>query len=615
MKFVTLDFETYYDHEYSLSKMSTEEYITDPRFEVILVSAKVNNEPTIWATGTRAQLQSWLNALELGKHAVCAHHNRFDGLILAEIFGIIPAMYVDTLQMAQALLRPYLPRCSLSECLKALTLGTKGTEVENMRGRTRQSLSSGELLRYAAYCVNDTERTYDLFKRLALRFPPAEFHIMDLTHRMYMLPRFELDATMCAENLQEAQAKKAQLLASLPPEVQKADLMSNPRFAELLTTLGVEVPFKISTATGKATFAFAKSDAGYKQMQEDYADHPVLSAILTARLGVKSTIEETRCQRLLDIAVRHKKFRVPINYHAAHTGRDGGTEGLNAQNFPRIDKSRMRFSIRAPKDHVVLSADLAQIEARLTSWLSGCTTQTNKWAAKVDLYADFITVATGESTVKGRSKADDKRRFIGKTCILGLGFGMGPPKLKTSLFGYGVPITLPEAHRYVSTYRSIYSEIPELWTTFDRSIRGVMCVKGAQQQVGPLTLKHRSILLPNGMPLTYNNLRWIDTDKYSGWAYTFGAETRTLWGGKVAENVVQALARGIIMDGMLTIEDEVGIIPALRQHDELDFVVPARDAESIAKAVREILVCSPTWAPGLPLDVEINYGESLGDCK
>lgn len=615
MKFAVVDFETYYDNEYSLTKMSTEEYVTDPRFEVILVSVKIDDQPTVWFSGTMAQTQHWLEGFSLHECGVSAHNNMFDGLILVEVFKIIPAMFFCTRQMAQAILRPYMPRVSLEKCLAQLNLGEKGQTVHAMRGRVRQSLMREELFDYAAYCSNDTEGCYALFKFLAPRFPRREFEIMDLTLRMYFFPRFELDATQCAQHLQDVRAKKAQLLASLPEEVQKADLMSNPRFAALLESHGVEIPYKLSPTTGNLTYAFGKSDSGFKDMQEEYLDNPVVSAIITARLGVKSTLEESRSERLRDIAIRFKKFRVPINYYAAHTGRDGGTEKINAQNFPRIDKSRMRYAILAPKGHVVLAADLAQVEARITAWLATCLAQLLGWSKGIDLYADFITRASGKDTVKGRSKEDDKRRFIGKTCILGLGFGMGALKLKATLYAQGIIITIEEAQKYVNTYRQLYHEIQWLWSCFDNLIGGVMSSGRVQHKVGPVTVMKNSILLPNDMPLVYNRLRHVQNEKYTGWSYNFGAETRTLWGGKITENVVQALARIIIMDNMLAIRKQLGIIPALRQHDELDYIVREDEAAGLAEAIRGIMVVPPEWASDLPLAVEINWGPSLGDCK
>jgi len=613
VRLITLDFETYYDREYSLSKMSTEDYITDPRFEVILVAAKVGDSETQWASGNKKRVAEWLHSLELDKAGVVGHNMMFDATILQQQFGIRPGFIFDTISMAQAQIRPFSPRVSLKACLEYCDFEglRKGDEVHNMLGRTRQSLSPAELQKYADYCVTDVEGTYRLFKHLKPMFPRSEFIVMDQTHRMYLDPVLELDAKMLAEIKAEEIAKKAHLVASLEQFCTRDELMSNDKFAAVLQRAGVdEVPMKISLTTGKPSYAFAKGDAEFKRMQEEYEDDDLVTALIEARLGIKSTIGETRAGRLLDIALRHKKLRVPLNYYAAHTGRYGGTQKINMQNPPRVDKSRMRFAMRAPKGHVVLGADLAQIEARIVAWLAGCTVLNTGFRNQEDVYSSFATTAYRKETVKKRSKEDDARRFVGKTCILGLGFGMGAPKLKTTLNKDGVKVPETEAQRLVNVYRDMYKEIPKLWWKLDNSL-SVMASGQSRVNIGPVTLSKQMVMLPNGMPIYYNNL----SREGGEWWYTFGRESRKLFGGKLTENIVQALARIVVMDNMITIREELGLQMVLQVHDELDYVVPERDADRYARGIEEIMSIPPSWAPDLPVAVEINYGPTFGDCK
>lgn len=618
MNLFTLDFETYYDTEYSLTKMSTEDYVNDPRFEIILVGAKRNLEAPVWYTGTKADIAAWFDDLGLWDGCMVAHNNIFDALILAVHFGKLPAKVLCTRMMAQVFLRPYMRSVSLENCLLHLDLGVKkGTAVHQMKGRTRKSLSRAELRQYAEYCMDDCEGDFRVFRHLAPMFPRDELDIIDLTLRMYLEPRFKLDATVLAETLGEVRAKKEAQLAALPATVTKDRLTSNPKFAALLESLGVDVPTKISPTTGEITYAFAKQDTGWKELEDEYADDSLVSTILAARLGAKSTIEESRAERLLDISSKYSYLRIPLMYYAAHTGRYGGMEKLNAQNFPRIDKSRMRFGIKAPKHHVVLAADLAQIEARITAWLAGQTDLVEAFRNKDDIYSNFATRVFKQETVKDRSPEDKKRRFVGKTCILGLGFGMGAPKLKATLRKDGLIFDDVECARMVDTYRTLYSGIPRLWHNFDMRL-SLMSQEGARARIGPVTLGYRSIILPNGMPLHYHKLRMMDGNNkkgYRGWAYSFGGEMRTLWGGKVTENVVQALARIIVMENMLAIWRELGLRPALQQHDELDYVVMESEAEGISAQIGRIMSKPPSWAPDLPVAVEIAYGKTLGDCK
>lgn len=619
MNLFTVDFETFYSTDYTLKGMSTEDYVNDPRFEIIMVSLKKNNEPVQWFSGTMDETLEWLDEQGLYEGAMLCHNAMFDALILAVHAGRLPKVLMDTRLMAQAVLKPYMSSVSLDACLKHIDVGIqKGDAVHNMKGRTRLSLSKQELKEYANYCMTDTEGTYRLFKYLAPTYPREELRIIDMTLRMYLQPRLELDADLLAELLNEAKAKKQKLIDSLPAGVTEKILGSNTKFAELLSQLGVEVPMKVSPTTGQLTYAFAKTDPGFKEMEEMYEDDPVISAILAARIGSKSTIEESRCERMLEIATNYLKFRIPLLYYGAHTGRYGGMEKINPQNMPRIDKSRLRFAVRAPKGSVIIGLDLAQIEARITAWLARCKPLTVGFARKEDIYSQFATIAFKAETIKGRSKEDDRRRFVGKTCILGLGFGMSAEKLKNTLRKDGVKMELPETMRLVETYRGTYWQIPLLWQDIQGALTHAKTSKGRVDFRDCLRMVEDGIILPNGMTLHYYRLRHRKATKegeFDGWVYDFGRETRTVWGGKITENVVQALARIVVMEQMLRIERELGVRPALQVHDELDYVVPEKDAETFARDASAIMRTPPTWAPDLPVDVEAHWGPTFGDCK
>lgn len=611
----TIDFETYYDREYSLTKMLTEAYVCDPRFEVILVGIKCNNRPAKWITGTKPQIGMVLQALELEKHGVIAHNMMFDGLILAHHFGIYPKFYFDTLAMAQVLYKPYLRSIALRSCLEHANLGiAKGTEVENMLGRTRDSLSHAELHRYGDYCTTDCDGEHALFKHLLPMFPKPELELIDMTLRMYLQPQLKLHAGTLAEVHALAEAQTAQKINNLPAGVSKDDVMSNVKLADVLKRYDVQLPIKTSPTTGEITYAFAKTDPGWKELEEEYDDDPEIGPIIAARVAAKSTLAVSRSARLLEIANTRPWFRIPLRYYGAHTGRYSGMEKINAQNLPRIDKSRMRFGVVAPKGHVVLAADLAQIEARITAWLAKQYSLLRGFANREDIYSDFATTAYGIETVKDRSPEDKKRRFVGKTCILGLGYGMSAARLKATLRKDNVKMDLLECQKLVDVYRTKYAQIPKLWRTLDSYIETMATGQG-WAEFGPCMIGHRHIKLPNDMVLLYPELKYLSNAKYVGWTYKYSNETRTLWGGKLAENIVQALARIIVMDNMLEIRHSLQLRPALQQHDELDYVVRATEADAYATEIGRVMRKPPAWAPDLPVEVEINYGPSLGDCK
>lgn len=612
MRFITLDFETYYDADYSLRRMSTEEYVRDPRFEVMGVSAKIGRGSTKWFSGDHASTVEFLARLDLSNAAVLCHNMAFDGLILGHRFGIYPAMYVDTMLMANARIRPYTGRVSLAKCLEHMALqgelgvGKKGDEVHNMLGRHRQSLSPGELARYGQYCSNDVDTTFTLFQYLADGFPVSELRIIDLTLRMYLQPQLELDGDLLAEHLQEVKAKKQAAQARVAATVSNDDLMSNAKFAAILQKLGVEPPMKLSPATGKPTFALAKNDMAFKDFAEEYEDDPIVGPLLLARLATKSTLEETRTDRLLIMARRSWPLRVPLSYYSAHTGRYGGSEGINLQNLPQPHKSRIRFGLRAPRGHVVLGADLSQIEARCAASFAGESLLVDAFRAGREVYSEFGTRLYGRPI----TRADKRERFVAKTAVLGLQYGMGAPKFMSTARAMGnVKVELSEAHNTVNTYRAVYPAIPRCWKVLDAVLSRMAL--GASGELGCLKYSRNAILRPNGMSLLYPNLEMENGQV----AYTYGPMIRTLWGGKLLENIIQALARDIVMENMLRIHRELGLRPALQVHDELDYIVPESAAEDYAAGIREIMTAPPDWMPELPVDVEIHWGPTFGDCK
>ncbi len=612
----TVDFETYYDKEYTLGKMSMEEYVCDERFELMMVGVKKNAEPSrVFSFATLAEYRRLFQSMRLRGSAMLCHNTQFDGLILAILFGLVPKLLLDSLGMAQALLKPAQRSISLANCLKSLDLGVqKGTYVGNMMGRRLSSLTATELVKYAEYCRDDCDGEYALFQHLVKQLPRRELEIIDLTLRMYLEPMFELDHETLTHVYNDTVASKQALLDSLPPDIEKANLMSNPQLAALLEKHGVEIPMKISPTTDKPTYAFAKTDPGWKDLEDEYADDPLIAPILAARTGVRSTIAETRAQRLATIAEKFGHLRVPLRYYAAHTGRYGGMEKINCQNLTRIDpklthRRQLRYALKAPKGYSVLAADLCQIEVRLNAWLSGCEELLSIFRDGRDPYCEFASKAFRRMI----TKANPTERFIGKTCILGLGYGMGFKKLQATLRKDDVKITEQTARDYVDVYRHAYRAVPNTWYTCDKII-DILC-NGGSTNLGPCRAEHRRIILPNGMAIQYNNLRHISTKKYTGWVYDYAGMGRTLWGGKVVENIIQSLARIVVMDQMCQIKKELGIRPALQAHDELVYVLLTQDMPYYKQEVLRIMKQPPAFAPDLPIDAEAEWGATYGDAK
>jgi DNA polymerase len=329
MDLITLDFETYYDKQYSLSKLTTEEYIRDPRFQVIGVSTKLNDEEPVWVTGKASEVLAHLRTLPWENAIMLCQNTMFDGAIMTWRCGIHPKVLADTMLMSRAIYGVEVSH-SLKAIAERLGIGAKGDEVVNALGKRRADFTPQQMDRYGEYCRTDVTLTYMAFKLFVeAGFPKKELKLIDTTLRMFTDPVLELDRAHLERHLAEVTARKGALLDDAGI-TEKKDLMSNPKFAGMLRSHGVEPPMKVSPTTGKETYAFAKGDEDFVALLEH--DNENVQTLMAARLGNKSTIEETRTQRFIDIAKRGP-LPVPIRYYAAHTGRWGGSDKINLQNL------------------------------------------------------------------------------------------------------------------------------------------------------------------------------------------------------------------------------------------------------------------------------------------
>lgn len=608
MDLITVDFETYYSKDFSLSKMTTEEYIRSPYFQVIGVGVKVNNGGTEWASGTHEQLKEYLDEFDWDNAMVLAHNTMFDGAILSWIFDIHPRVYADTLCMGRAI-----HGVEVGGSLKALSerynIGEKGTEVVNAMGLRLEDFPEDQLDRYGDYCVNDVELTYKLFTIMGKNFPKQELKLIDLTLRMFIEPMLELDLGLLELHLEDVKDRKEKLLTQAG--VEKEELMSNQKFAELLKEHGVEPPTKISPTTGKETFAFAKSDEAFKALAEHEND--TVQSLVAARLGTKSTLEETRTQRFIDIAKRGK-LPVPVRYYAAHTGRWGGDDKINLQNLPSRgpNAKKLKSSIVAPDGHVIIDADSAQIEARVLAWLAGQDDLVDAFAKGEDVYIKMASKIYG----KPEDQIEKQERFVGKTTILGAGYGMGAVKFKDQLKVFGTDMELDEARRVISIYRQANDKISQLWrdaqTMLTHLSRGDAFNFGKD---GVLTVvpAATAIRLPSNLLMRYDDLRAEQTDKGYQYDYKTRRGRNYIYGGKVVENVCQAIARCIIGEQMLRIAKKYSVV--LTVHDSIACCVPEDEVAEAQGYIEQCMRWTPDWAEGLPINCESGVGKSYGECE
>lgn len=607
MDVYTLDFETYYDKDFSLSKITTEEYVRSPLFETIGLGIKKNDGPTYWLAGEK-RVAHTLSRIDWSNAAILCHNTMFDGAILSWRYGVKPKAWFDTLCMARAI-HGVEKSASLKALAEKYEVGEKGDEVINALGKRLVDFTKEELARYGEYCRNDVDLTYTIFNQMLKKFPKQELKLIDHTLRMYINPILELDGDLLEMHLQKTKLMKEDLLTS--SGATKEDLMSNAKLAAILREYGAEVPMKISPTTGKLTYAMAKNDEEFKALAE-HEDFRV-QAVVAARLGTKSTLEETRTQRFIDISKRGA-LPVPVRYYAAHTGRWGGDDKINLQNLPSRGPNAkvLKRAIIAPEGMTIIESDSAQIEARVLAWLAEQDDLVEAFAEGKDVYkkmaAKIYSVAETEVT--------KEQRFVGKTTILGAGYGMGGPKFQAALMTQGMEVTQEEAKRIITIYRDENEQITNLWKRAGYMLRAL--ANGEVQEFGRAGVlsvdpEGPGVVLPSGLILRYDGLRGHQNADGTEYTYQTRKGPNRIYGGKVIENVCQAVARCIIGDQMLRIAKKYRAV--LTVHDSIVCCVPDDEVAEAKAWVEQSMRWVPDWAAGLPVNCEAGVGKNYGDCE
>lgn len=623
---VTIDWETFYSRDFSLTKFTTEEYVRSPQFETIGVSIKIDDGETVWYP--KPQVEATLAAIDWSDKMVVCQNTAFDGAIMSWRYGINPMAWFDIMGMSRALY-PHEKSHSLAAQANRAEIGQKGDEVLNALGKHYSDFTPEELAKYGEYCNNDVELTYTLFKLyMAQGFPKQELKLLDLTLRMYIEPVLELDLPLLKNHLEEVRERKLTLLETVRDQMLKDAnpdfvhtifsegtegikklLMSNEKFAETLRTFDVIPPTKVSPATGKTAYAFAKTDDGMKALEEHPDDR--VQALVAARLGNKTTLEETRTERFIGMAGRGK-FPIPLRYYGAHSGRWSGQDKVNMQNLPArgANANKIKSAIRAPEGYVIIDCDSAQIEARTLAWLAGQDDLVEAFENKEDVYCIMASAIYNRPI----TKADKTERQVGKTVILGAGYGVGHVKLRAFLkLAAGVDYTESEAKGIIDTYRNKYYRIPELWRKANDSL-AVMAVGNSMQidAVGLIHATPQGITLPSGLHIQYPDLMKVTQDGKDQWTYLSKGVMNRVYGGLVTENFCQAVARCVVGEQMLRIAKRYKVV--LTVHDAVACIAPIAEAKEAQAYVEECMSWRPKWAQGLPLACESGLGASYGDC-
>lgn len=608
MKFVTLDFESFYSDDYTLSKLTTESYIRDPRFEAHGAAIKwQHNIPARWYA--EKELRHVLKQHDWSDTMVIHHHAQFDGLILSHHYDVHPNMFGCTLAMARLLIGNHLS-VSLDSVRKHFGMPPKTTPYNLFKGnhwhemdaRTQQLVGEG--------AEDEVESIFKLFARFMREgFVKEELEVVDTTIKMFTESCLRADILMLADLWEAENKAKHQRLIDL--NITTAELQSSEKFAELLRAEAIEPETKESTK-GNTIYAFAKTDSFMRDLLEH--DDERVRALAEARIGAKSTLLQTRAETLGGMA-RRGPMPVYLNYCGAHTTRWSGGDKANWQNFKRADPdnpklaSPLRRAIMAPEGYLLAPVDLAQIEYRVLCFLADEQEALQELREGRDPYVELASEVYGFQV----TKAHPAERGTGKQLKLSCGFQAGDLTIKKTaalgIYGPPVHITIEEAGRWKGIYRKRMHKTTRYWKEAGHMISRL--AGGDPLQWGPMQIREGKIWLPNGCPLHYPELQY-HVDRESGeqfWRYKNRHGWTKLYSGKLTENVVQALARLVMSQAMVRLT-RLGYRILNTTHDEL-LVLLKKDGNE----QKHLDIClaemkrTPTWLPHLPLDVEAFLGE------
>ena len=354
---------------------------------------------------------------------------------------------------------------------------------------------------------------------------------------------------------------------------------------------------------------------------------------------------------------------MPLNYYGAHTGRWAASrQGINLQTLKR--GSFLRSAICAPEGHTLVVGDLAQIEPRVLGWISGYDVLLSTFRSGKDVYSTF---GAQMFNVPGMTKESHPvLRQSAKSALLGCGYGMSWPAFAMYLIAgfLGAPPIIydlqfleqlgggkRELDRFlrgtfgtrshseiidsmprtcsrealiihccatreiVIKYRQTAKPVEDFWKFCKKMLAEVLTVPGKTHEYKGLTFCNEGstgyIFMPNGMALQYPDLQEHGGE---GWSYDPGKGNRKkIYGPKVTENIVQALARIIMTDGALRIQKKYPIVHTA--HDELTCVVRAEEAEDALHFIETQMTADVPWMPGIPLAAEVHIGRNYGAAK
>lgn len=599
--FTAVDFESYYDSEYSLKKLSTWSYVYHEKFDAYLAAIY---RPDLTLVDHPAKID-WM---QISGRPLGYHNASFDGLVLRRLIelGVIPPEFKIGPEYDTADLAVYMhaPRNLAGAARELLGVKVSKHVREAMSGRTSRDLLFPEdraaLLDYA---VSDARLCYQL----------AEKHLRDWPINEREISRLNREAGwrgIPAERAEVATAKdllatKVYDAAYLIPWTHGAEPdkpLSDKAFRREARRCNLQAPASL-----------AKDDPEAEEWFEEHGDdYPWIQAVRDFRQV--NSLHGKVCTLHSELRA-DSTFPYQCKYFGAHTGRFSGGSGhdtgrkINVQNPYNKELFGVNFRKlwKAPRGFVWGIFDYSQIEARLTLWQAGDTATLRRVSQGVSVYQAHAERTMNWDPSLDLQKTDESKYKYAKARVLGLGFGCGDKKFKKfAKTMVGLVLTPEQATREVANFREANPGIVNLWREHQLALN-FSVNHGDKEHV---------IELPSGRCLYYfNPTRIVTVDQETKeqrneivCAFTRGEDpVRRAYGGLLLENATQAIARDVLRDAWVELARNSKHLPLFTLHDEFPFLLPENEAEDIGKEVVRIATTSSPWLRGCPLAMKVDF--------
>ena len=578
MNTYALDFETYYDKRCSIKTLGPLGYFSHPEFDAYMVSVVGDNG--VKFVGHPKDFDWSL----LSDSRVLSHNASFDETLY--FYGVSQNWWPDKWSGEWHCTADMAVYCGLPRSLKGATAQAYDLKVDkstrdNMSGKRWENMTSEFKKEVSDYALKDSELCLQLWQDYSSKWPERERNI-SLVNRRCVQRGLPMDTELLCRQLETIKAELFEA-ESLIPWIGERPLLSRPAFDDQCRAVGIEPP---------ASLAEGDPDAE-EWLRVNGQKFAWVGAVKNWR-----RINSLKCKlESFDYATMpNGRFYGNIMYFGAHTGRFSGSGGnLNLQNLPKDEMFgvKMRHLIAPKEDKRLLVVDLSQIEVRTLCWLAKDHETMKEIKESEDIYEAFAIRFGLWAREKGSLRSDPKMRHKVKAMVLGCGYGAGAPK-----FAMMSGMSEKEAKDAVDLYRSKMKSVKKLWSDYTTDII-----------TSYDTCNNFTVDLPSGRTLDYGKLKPVkqnDKIQYVAMMPKNGKRVPVkLWGGLVAENASQALARDIFSH-MLCKINEIGngVELIMHVHDEVVVEVDADKAEQALDQIIQIMSTPPEWIPDIPVSAE-----------